>query len=135
MRMTEEQYKMIEQLFPKTRKPPVLSNLEVLNAMLYVMENGCKWRALPLEYGNWHTVYVRINRWAHNGLLQEIFLYLQKIGMISIKVRIASLDSTCVKVHPDGMGALKKQESSQSANRAAASTLKFIWLPHLRETR
>jgi len=29
-----------------------MSNVEVLNALLYVLENGCKWRGLPSEYGN-----------------------------------------------------------------------------------
>ena len=36
------------------------------------------------------------------------FIYLQKIGLISIKSRIFCLDSTCVKVHSDAAGALKK---------------------------
>lgn len=33
---------------------------------------------------------------------------MQKIGLISIKSRIFCLDSTCVKVHPDAVEALKK---------------------------
>ncbi|MDR1703844.1 MAG: transposase [Clostridiales bacterium] len=24
-----------------------------INALLYICENGCKWRKLPKEYGNW----------------------------------------------------------------------------------
>ncbi|WP_425597238.1 transposase, partial [Synergistes jonesii] len=32
---------------------------QLINAILYVTENGCKWRALPKSYGNWHTIYVR----------------------------------------------------------------------------
>ena len=27
--------------------------------------NGCKWRALPRRFGPWHTVYMRLYRWAH----------------------------------------------------------------------
>ncbi len=34
-------------------------------ALLYIIENGCKRRALPKEFGNWHTVYVRFNRWSN----------------------------------------------------------------------
>jgi len=52
MKITEKEYKKIEKCFPVPRKKPVISNIEVLNAMLYVMENGCKWRTLPSEYGN-----------------------------------------------------------------------------------
>lgn len=131
MKITEKQYKKIEKCFPIPRRKPVLSNIEVLNAMLYVMENGCKWRALPSEYGNWHTIYVRINRWAKNGTLQKVFLFMQQEGIIKIEVNIISLDSTCIKVHPDGMGALKKTENNPSAEPVEDGTQKFIWLPHL----
>ena len=135
MKLTEKQYEQISHCFPMPRKPPVMNNLEVLNALLYVLENGCKWRALPPEFGRWHTVYMRLSRWAKSGVLQNVFLYLQKIGMIRIDVRVVSLDSTSVKVHPDGMGALKKQGNSQLENLVADGTPKFIWSPHLTETQ
>ncbi len=69
MKITEEQYKKIEKCFPIQRKKATISNLEIINAMLYVLESGCKWRALPSEYGNLHTIYVRINRLSKNGTL------------------------------------------------------------------
>ena len=131
MKITEEQYKKIEKCFPVPRKKPVLKNIEVINAMLYVMENGCKWRTLPSEFGNWHTIYVRINRWAKNGTLQKVFLFMQKEGIIKIDINIISLNSTCVKVHPDGTGALKKAESNQLGKHEEDGTQKFIWLPQL----
>ena len=53
-------------------------------------------------------IYVRVNRWAKKGVLQTAFLRLQQMGIIQIQVNVISLDSTCIKVHPDGMGALKK---------------------------
>lgn len=81
---------------------------------LYVAENGCKWRALPKEYGSWHTIYVRMNRWSKNGVLDKIFTALQEEGIIDIKVEVLCLDSTTVKVHPDACGALKKEANKQS---------------------
>ena len=133
-KLTDKEYGFISHCFPIPRKPPKMSNVTVLNALLYVLENGCKWRALPSEYGNWHTVYMRLNRWAKSGVLQSAFLYLQRIGMIRVDVRIVSLDSSSIKVHPDGMGALKKEESNRLANHGADGTPKFIWSPHLIET-
>ncbi|MFO8100553.1 MAG: transposase, partial [Dehalococcoidia bacterium] len=47
MEITTEQYKQIEAYFPKQRGNVKNKNLQVLNAILYVSENGCKWRALP----------------------------------------------------------------------------------------
>ncbi len=84
-------------------------DMDVLNAVLYLVENGCKWRGLPKEYGNWHVIYVRVNRWAKKGVLQEAFVRLQQLGIIQMNV--VNLDSTCIKVHPDGTSALKKRTS------------------------
>lgn len=131
MKISLNQYTKIAHCFPRPRKPPVMSNLEILNALLYMLENGCKWRALPSELGNWHTIYVRLSRWAKSGILQEAFLCLQKIGVIRINVRIMSLDSTSVKVHPDGHGALKKEAANLSESHAEDGIPRFIWSPHL----
>ncbi len=87
-----------------------LGNLTVLNALHYVAENGCKGRGRPKHFGNWHSIYVRMNRWAKNGVLDRVFEKLQIEQIVRIKIEAFSLDSTIVKVHPpDGTGALKKR--------------------------
>jgi len=53
--------------------------------------------SLPKEYGDWHVIYVRVNRWAKKGVLQVAFLQLQQQGIIQITVNVVSLDSTCSK--------------------------------------
>ena len=63
---------------------------------------------LPVRFGNWHTIYTRMNRWAKAGVLDRVFTVLQEQQIIRIKIEAMSLDSTIVKVHPDGTGALKK---------------------------
>ncbi len=69
MQITQEQYEKIAKYLPRQRGNVSMSNLQLINAILYVTENGCKWRALPKTYGNWHTIYVRMNRWSKNGVL------------------------------------------------------------------
>ena len=59
MKLRKEQYEQIEDCFLKQQKPAKFSNLNMLNAVLYIMENGCKWRSLPEEYGDWHVIYVQ----------------------------------------------------------------------------
>ena len=86
MELTSEQYKLIEGYFPTQRGNVKNENLQVLNAILYVLENGCKWRALPKRFGNWHTIYMRMNRWAKNGVLDRIFEALQRENIIQIRV-------------------------------------------------
>lgn len=112
MEITEEQYRRIEPVLPRQRGNVRLSNLTVLNAILYVAEQGCKWRGLPKRFGNWHTIYTRMNRWSKNGVLDEVFEKLQREQLVRIRVEAVSMDSTIVKVHPDGTGALKKRSAS-----------------------
>ena len=73
MEITQEQYRRIEPELPRQRGNVSLSNLTVLNAILYVAEQGCKWRGLPKRFGNWHTIYTRMNRWSKNGVLDAVF--------------------------------------------------------------
>ena len=108
MEITQEQYCRIEPELPRQRGNVSLSNLTVLNAILYVAEQGCKWRGLPKRFGNWHTIYTRMNRWSKNGVLDAVFEKLQREQLVRIRVEAVSMDSTIVKVHPDGTGALKK---------------------------
>lgn len=133
MELTEAQYRLIEHWLPVQRGNVSLSNLQVLNAILYVAEQGCKWRGLPKRFGHWHTIYTRLNRWSKNGVLERVFQELQHAQIVRIKIEAVALDSTAVKVHPDGTGALKKTARKPSASRAAAGLPKFIWLPRMLE--
>ncbi|MGH8252225.1 MAG: IS5 family transposase [Steroidobacteraceae bacterium] len=108
MEITAAQFGRIEPFLPVQRGNVSLSNLQVVNAILYVAENGCKWRALPKRFGNWHTIYTRMNRWAKAGVLDRLFEEMQHQQLVRIKIEAVSLDSTIVKVHPDGTGAPKK---------------------------
>ena len=109
MELTEAQYERIKDALPVQRGNVRLSNLQVLNAVLYVAEQGCKWRGLPKRFGRWHTIYTRMNRWSKNGVLDRVFEKLQAEQIVRIKIEAFALDSTSIKVHPDGTGALKKR--------------------------
>jgi transposase len=49
--ITENQYALIRPYLPVQRGNVRISNLTVINAILFVAENGCKWRALPPQFG------------------------------------------------------------------------------------
>jgi transposase len=134
MELTEAHLKLIRDSLPVERGNVSMEVLNFLNAVLYVMENGCKWRRLPERFGNWHTIYTRMNRWSKNGVWDRLFVRLQQAGVLTIELRVVSLDSTSVKVHPDGTGAEKKTARRPSANLAAAGTPRFIWLPRMMST-
>ena len=131
MKLTQCDYEKIADCFPKHRGTIKLSNLLALNAILYVLENGCKWRALPKEFGHWHTIYMRMYRWYKKGVLTTAFKKLQELHILNFRIEVVSLDSTYAKVHPDGCGALKKMAGKISENPEADGPPKFIWLPFL----
>lgn len=135
MQITYEQYERIEDCFPRQRGNVHFDNLQVLNAILYVTEHGFKRRGLPEHFGCWHSIYTRMNRWSKNGVLDRVFERLQKEQLLRIKIEAVSLDSTIVKVHPDGTGALKKQDLNPLGNPEAAGQQRFIWLPRLLNAR
>jgi transposase len=124
---------LIRPYLPVQRGNVRISNLTMINAVLYVAENGCKWRALPPAFGNWHTIYTRLRRWTEAGVLDRVFAALQEHRLIRIRVECLGLDSTSVKVHPDGTGAPKKRGLKPSANPEADGTPRFIWLPRMSE--
>lgn len=133
MEITQAQYEQIADCLPVQRGNVMLKNLDVLNAILYVAEHGCKWRGLPKRFGNWHTIYTRMNRWSKSGVLDRAFEQLQRAQIVRIRIEAVSLDSTSIKVHPDGTGALKKTDLKPSASPEVAGTPRFIWLPRMLE--
>ena len=133
MEITEAQYLRIAPSLPRQRGNVRISNLQVLNALLYVAEHGCKWRGLPKQFCNWHTIYTRMNRWSKAGVLDSVFERLQREQIVRIQIEAVKLDSTTVKVHPDGMGALKKTDRRPSESPAVDGPARFIWLPQMLE--
>ena len=131
MELTESQFQRIADCLPRQRGNVGMTNLQLLNALLYVVENGCKWRALPKDFGNWHTIYTRMNRWSKAGVLDRVFARLQAEQILAIHIEHVCLDSTTIKVHPDGTGALKKTAHSPLAVPGAGAPPKFIWLPRM----
>jgi transposase len=103
-------------LFPKQRGNVKVDNSRFLDAIIYICGNGCKWRALPGTFGPRHTIYVRINRWAKDGVPERIFQALQKEQITNRRITVVSPDSSPARVHPDGTGTLKK-----TANRLRGS--------------
>ena len=129
MNITGAQYERIAGHFPIQRGNVKTNNRDFINAILYMAENGCKWRALPREYGNWATIYKKFSRWAKSGVMQRIFVALQAEEIIAVRVEVLAIDSTSCKVHPDGHGALKNSESNLLESRKAVGTPSFMWYP------
>jgi transposase len=44
----------------------------MIDAMLYVDDNGTKWRALPVDFPDWTAAYRFFRRWRDQGLLEVL---------------------------------------------------------------
>ena len=126
MEWTSELYERICHLCPTQRGNVEIDNLTFLQALQYMTENGCRWRALPTKFGNGNTLYCRLRYWIKHGVFDRIEKELRSQAIAIKGIKALALDSTYVKVHPDGTGAPKKKDCKPSARAAAAGRRKFM---------
>jgi transposase len=88
-------------------RPPKIDHSACFCAMLKMLSVSLPWRDLPREYGPWHTIYMRFKRWSENGLLWKILYELKQKKLV--RMDIVFMDSTTVKAHRHGLGAMRKK--------------------------
>jgi transposase len=76
---TDPEWALIQPLLPSpacTRasggRPEAHPRREVVDAIRYLVHNGCVWRALPADFPPWRTVYGFFARWAADGTLARV---------------------------------------------------------------
>jgi len=127
--VAEEQWQKLEPLLMSRASrgsggaPRRYSLREVVNALLYLLCNGCSWRALPHDLPPYTLVWYYFRRWRDNGTLEHVH------GVLRAKVRAqvgrdeapsaAILDSQSVKTTEKGG---PKASTRTSASRAARGT-------------
>ena len=116
-KITEKQYAKIHPFLPGQRGNVQISNIDFINAVLYVLENSCKWRALMERFGNWFTVYARFCRWPRSGVLGQLFAALREQEAAGEDANCFGLDSASTEVHSDGTGS-RKTNGSQSIGKS-----------------
>lgn len=74
--LTDAQWAVIVVLIPvpawiggRGGRPEGYCHREMIDAMLYVDDNGTKWRALPADFPEWIAAYRFFRRWREQGLL------------------------------------------------------------------
>ena len=66
------QYKKLEKLISMSRRPAKVPNYKFMCIMIYIIENGCKWRVLLEKYGK---VYVKFNKWSKNDMTAKAIAF------------------------------------------------------------
>jgi len=70
----------------------------VLESILFVLTEGCSWRAIDRPQARWNSVYQYFRRWCQRGVLTKV---LTQFGP-QLAPGWHFVDSTHVKVHADG---------------------------------
>lgn len=77
--VTEPRWEQIAALLPARRSPvgrPTMAPRPLVEAMVWVMQTGVSWRAIPAHFGPWQTVHMRYQQWRKAGIWQQVVLLL-----------------------------------------------------------
>ena len=125
MEITSEQFAQMKPYLPRQRGNVLNQNIAIINAILWLAENDCKWAALPKRFGSWHTVYTRVHRWANAGILDRIVEQMQRLQLIRIRLEIVT--------SADGNASADAPGSRRMPSMDLTSELpKFAWVPRIR---
>ena len=74
--VSDKEWRVIEKVLNKRKglsgRPPPRDARMLWDAMFYVTKNGCFWRDLPRDFGDWKRVYNYFNTLKHRGILDEV---------------------------------------------------------------
>ena len=109
--LTDKQWQKIEKFFGRPDPRGARSKYpkrRIVEAILYRLREGCRWRALPHDFPPWDTVYDHWRRWQKRGVWQEAVAVLGTrwrevvLGRGRRAPRHAILDSQSVKTAAEG---------------------------------
>lgn len=69
--MTDGQWELIAEYFPQGPNSRHHKR-SLVNAVLYLKDNGIKWRSLPKDYPHWSTVHTFYYRARKSGLWKKV---------------------------------------------------------------
>ncbi len=74
-RLTDEEWKLLEPVLDESRRKRKHPLRQVTESILYVLEQGCKWRALPGRL-KWQLVYYYFRAWKKDGTIFRLSTHL-----------------------------------------------------------
>lgn len=115
--LTDEAYEKIRVYLPEEKATgrPGMDVRLFLDALIFVVREGCSWRSIPSAYGKWNSIYKKFRSWESQKVFQRIYLCLMglceqtadSLVLIEQIYYAVSIDSTSNKVHQHAAGARK----------------------------
>jgi len=106
--LNDEEWELLRPLLPTNpgRGGRWADHRTTINGVFWRTRTSSPWRDLPIEYGNWMTVYQRHNRWSKDGTWAEILNRL-RAGCDEVEGAdwTVGVDSTVVRAHQHAAGA------------------------------
>lgn len=95
-----------------------------LEALHYFAVHNITWRALPVQFGKWNSVWKRFDRLSKTGTFDLFFEHLASLSSSADLVQM--FDSTIVRAHVSAAGAKGGRTARRSADHAAVLRPKSI---------
>jgi transposase len=92
-RLNEREWALVEECFPSQHmgRPRKWSDRDCLDAVLFILSEGCRWNSLPDSFPPSATVFDRFSLWVKQGIFQKILSRLRKRMSLG---QVFYLDST-----------------------------------------
>lgn len=116
--LREGEWALLEPLVPAIKsggRPARHSRREIVNAILYVVQGGNQWRAMPHDLPPWQTAYDYFRIWRNNGTWETIHSAIREQARTRLgreaTPSAAILDSQSVKTSQRGASAATMRTS------------------------
>lgn len=127
-RLTDDQWRVLRDLLPTNlgkRGGQWRDHRRMIDAILWALSDGGRWRNLPAAFGPWQSAYDRFRRWTRSGLWDRVLAALRqrKADAGEIDGRLYSIDGSVVRAHVAAAGASKKnaRPGSRPTTHSAAA--------------
>jgi transposase len=86
---------------------PRKEDRRTIEAIVWRLDNGAKWRSIPAELGDWHHAYLRFGRWTLAGVWDKIMAHVVAEGEPTLA--FACIDGTVARAHQKAAGARRSK--------------------------
>jgi transposase len=130
--LSNAEWNLIAGFFPERRpglvgRPREIDYRELVNAILYLVGNGCRWRDLPHDLPCYTTVSTYYHQWRKSGLLDRILDCLRRQVRQAVgkqeEPSVLIIDSQSIKTtEKGGQKNLKRLSVMTRAKRSKAAS-------------